>query len=679
MKRFHFLACFAAATALFLNACTPQDNPKDPTNTSTDTGETPGGQEQTGQEEQTWTVSGTLQNGTGIKMLGSQSDGQFYQVATVFANAGETMRVFCGKTAYGFQNPSQNAQTGAYEASVVSDGPEFVFDRSGIHEIAVYSEGSGIRGFILTLNTSTGSALWDISGLQSQAVNPPLIPTRFSLKDSSGGGYASGFEYHAGEKIKLFLTQRPELSFGTDASVSGAIEPNQAYPLTLGGNPLTLSREGRYTLLFNFSTGEFQIKDYTEMSVEETVTQTDGTFVALEGLVYAVSTRGFVLSANPKQGSSILVYQGGRPKKTVDPGDRVKVWGVKTTYDNSPEISNSFLMVDILENKCALQYLSYYNMTPVMDSYFPTEVKPISASGQLYFYSEPNTGRPYYRVAVDGASRQVDIYWPRQELLPLDGLTVNVCGFSLGYYDIYTSMMLRSVQVIDAPTLSSMSDVFNAEEGQYCKVQGTVTEVYNQVYGNFFIQDEAGTKLRIYGTLDEFGNYPREGAIWDFGAKVYPGALVTVVGRKVVYNNEVELVDVYVLASEQGTLPPPDEPDENLPGGLNNPYSASQAHTLITSGAAPSGEVYVQGIVSKIKEINTQYGNATYWITDDGQHPGDDKAALYVYRGKYLNGEDFTSQDQLHVGDKVLIHGTLLNYQGNTPEFTTGSTLYSIN
>lgn len=87
-----------------------------------------------------------------------------------------------------------------------------------------------------------------------------------------------------------------------------------------------------------------------------------------------------------------------------------------------------------------------------------------------------------------------------------------------------------------------------------------------------------------------------------------------------------------------------------------------------------TGQATVKGIISSIKEISTQYGNATYFLKDNLS----DEAELEVYRGYYLNGDKFTSEDQLEVGATVVVTGELVDYNG-TYEFTTGSKILSYN
>ena len=115
--------------------------------------------------------------------------------------------------------------------------------------------------------------------------------------------------------------------------------------------------------------------------------------------------------------------------------------------------------------------------------------------------------------------------------------------------------------------------------------------------------------------------------------------------------------------------------DPNQPGTENNPYTVAQARAAIDAGAGIEG-VYAKGIVSEIvTEYNSEYGNITYNISADGTTTADQ---LEVYRGKSYNGENFTSADDIQVGDEVVVYGTLQKYSG-TYEFAQGNQLVSLN
>ena len=122
-----------------------------------------------------------------------------------------------------------------------------------------------------------------------------------------------------------------------------------------------------------------------------------------------------------------------------------------------------------------------------------------------------------------------------------------------------------------------------------------------------------------------------------------------------------------------------DDPVEELPGAEGNgtvesPYNIAAALNIINSGNIPAQEVYVKGKISSLGSFSSQHGNYTYNLSDDGQA----KNEIMVYRGLYFNGDSFTSEDQIKVGDEIVLVGKLTLYN-STPEVNTGSKIISIN
>ena len=116
------------------------------------------------------------------------------------------------------------------------------------------------------------------------------------------------------------------------------------------------------------------------------------------------------------------------------------------------------------------------------------------------------------------------------------------------------------------------------------------------------------------------------------------------------------------------------EPSVDITNTPETAYTVAKANDLITAGQGLETKVYVIGTITKIKEVSTSYGNATYWIGDGNEYSAND---LEIYRGYYLEGENFTAEDQIKVGDKVIVYGMLVDYKG-TKEMT-GSSIYSLN
>lgn len=115
--------------------------------------------------------------------------------------------------------------------------------------------------------------------------------------------------------------------------------------------------------------------------------------------------------------------------------------------------------------------------------------------------------------------------------------------------------------------------------------------------------------------------------------------------------------------------------DPNAPGTLNKPYTVADAIEAIEAGTGIT-DVYATGIVSAIvTAYNSQFGNITYNISADGSTDGNQ---LQAYRGKSYNGDNFTSADDIQVGDEVVIFGTLKKYN-TTYEFDQNNQLVSLN
>ena len=84
-------------------------------------------------------------------------------------------------------------------------------------------------------------------------------------------------------------------------------------------------------------------------------------------------------------------------------------------------------------------------------------------------------------------------------------------------------------------------------------------------------------------------------------------------------------------------------------------YTVAKAKQLIDAGEGLSTEVYVKGTISSVGTLNTTYNSLTYNISDDGTATEE----LKIYSGKYFEGADFTSADQLKAGDVVIVKGLL--------------------
>lgn len=123
------------------------------------------------------------------------------------------------------------------------------------------------------------------------------------------------------------------------------------------------------------------------------------------------------------------------------------------------------------------------------------------------------------------------------------------------------------------------------------------------------------------------------------------------------YNNSSVATANYVILQHAGTQA--------------DPYSVADARAAIDANTGISN-VYARGIVCT-GGSNLSSGAMNYWISDDGTQTN----KLEAYKGKGIDGADFTSTNDVQVGDVVVIYGTLKKYN-STYEFDQNNQLVSL-
>lgn len=101
-------------------------------------------------------------------------------------------------------------------------------------------------------------------------------------------------------------------------------------------------------------------------------------------------------------------------------------------------------------------------------------------------------------------------------------------------------------------------------------------------------------------------------------------------------------------------------------------YTTVQAIEIINKTSAEqlaAENVYVKGVVSKVDSYNAKYKSITYWLDND---------AFQVYSGKGLNGEVFTSKEDIAAGANVIICGKIMKFK-ETYEFDKENYLVEYN
>jgi len=169
-----------------------------------------------------------------------------------------------------------------------------------------------------------------------------------------------------------------------------------------------------------------------------------------------------------------------------------------------------------------------------------------------------------------------------------------------------------------------------------------------------------------------------------FGNTNVPSGTGTITGELGYFNGTWQMVinsieDLEGFDFEGGDTPgTPEEPGTpEGEGTAASPFNSLKAYEFtkaLAADATTDTEYYIKGKVSAVKELSTSFGNASYSIVSEGC-----SQAFDIFRGYYLNGDKFTAEDQLKVGDEVVVCGKLVNYKGNTPQMAQGGKIISIN
>lgn len=225
---------------------------------------------------------------------------------------------------------------------------------------------------------------------------------------------------------------------------------------------------------------------------------------------------------------------------------------------------------------------------------------------------------------------------------------------------------------------STLEQGQNSDKQIYFRGKVVTVKECSAQYGNatFYLSDTGSNKNQfyVYRCLG-LNNQPVTS-----DDLIHEGDEVVVCGTITNYNGTLETVQkgAYIVSiNGNGQAVGGETAEPKGTGTEADPYNVAAAQALIKTLAADvnSDEVYVSGIVSTITSFSAQYGNFEYYISDDGSTAGQ----LQIYHGLGLNKAKFTSDQELKVGDKVVVKGKLVNFKGNTPEMTNGNYLVSLN
>ena len=201
---------------------------------------------------------------------------------------------------------------------------------------------------------------------------------------------------------------------------------------------------------------------------------------------------------------------------------------------------------------------------------------------------------------------------------------------------------VKSITVTLGGTTTCATPTFSPAAGVYTSAQNVTISTTTEDATIYYTED---------GSTPTASSTPYTGAI-----AVSATTTIKAIAVKEGNNNSLVASATYLISGHAGT-----EAD---------PYTVVDARAAIDANMGVT-DVYATGIVSQVDEINVG-GNATYWISDDGSTT----TQLEAYKGKNLDNTNFTSTEDIKVGDVVVIYGSLTKFS-STYEFSAGNYLTS--
>lgn len=252
--------------------------------------------------------------------------------------------------------------------------------------------------------------------------------------------------------------------------------------------------------------------------------------------------------------------------------------------------------------------------------------------------------------------------------LAMAAITFSSCEDVPAPYNMPTEDETTEVQPAGTGTAADPFNVAGAvkyiedggSESELKYVKGKVVSVeqgsFDATYGSlkYYISDD-GTPTNQFYVYNGYAGPNRTKFSGEDALKA--GDEVVICGNLIVYSGtkEFQTGNYIVSLNGEGGTTTPDTPTTGK-GSESDPYTVAEAIAAIKAGA-PTNEVYLTGIISEVQFYNEKYKSLSYYISDDGKSKD-----MQVYSGKGLNGADFTSKEDLKVGQKVTIKGIIKSF-----------------
>ena len=366
----------------------------------------------------------------------------------------------------------------------------------------------------------------------------------------------------------------------------------------------------------------------------------------------------------------------------IEVGDEVTVQGPKTTYNGTVELVDA-LFVSV--NKSLIKVASINPESGVL----PT------AGGDITFTFENKGQGIGFEVPLEYTSwlslksisgNKVTLHAAANTAGPRDAILVFTTTDGKKEYTAETTVsQLGASGSEELPfTVTEAIEYCNTLSGESTSqfyVKGIISKIANNgefgSYGNatFFISEDG--EFHNDATLD-FEAYRvlwLDNKDWKAGnAQIEVGAEVLICGTLTIYQGTAETAQKKAyIKTINGVYD-----EENGIGTKAAPFNTIGA--IAAAKAGISSKVFINGTISKIQnEFSEGYGNATFWISDDGEYHNDKSLDFEAYQAYWLENTKWVATNpNIAVGDKVTLYGNVTTYNGTCETSAKNAYVYDI-
>lgn len=216
------------------------------------------------------------------------------------------------------------------------------------------------------------------------------------------------------------------------------------------------------------------------------------------------------------------------------------------TYLSNLKVSSSYLAFDVKGGTQKITVTATEDWS--MDFMVPVKADSLDDEKGIVKYDVPTSQmatkeNKWVKVSqLSGGAGTTDISFTVDATTATRSVTIRIKAG-----DKYQNIIVA--QIDDSPTPeSTVKDVLKGVDSKTYRVTGMCGKIINTSYGNWYMVDNEGNELYIYGTKDASGAYN-----WK-KFNIAPGDLVTVEGARKTYKSTIEIEDATFISVKKALL-----------------------------------------------------------------------------------------------------------------------------